>query len=74
LEWGEYLTENGRSIKWKGRWDNVNIYNPNNEHYSNGRITEYTFTVQDGDYIVIKDGYAPAVFTPYAGKPDLGFK
>ena len=39
-----------------------------------GYLTEYTFTVKDGDYIVINDAYNKAVFTPYAGKPSLGFK
>lgn len=74
LSWGEHLTDDGQSIHWKGRWDDAHIYNPNSKHYSEGRLTEYTFTVVDGDYIVIDDAYNKAVFTPYAGKPSLGFK
>ena len=47
--------------------------NPEYKYYEyDGSITEYSFSVQDGDYIIIDD--APAVFTPYQGKPSLGFK
>ncbi len=35
-------------------------------------LTEADFELQDGMYIVID--YASAIFTPYAGKPSLGFK
>lgn len=74
FSWGEHLTESGRSISLKGRHDIVSIYNPNHAVYKEGLLTEYTFTVQDGDYIVIHDAYNKAIFTPYTGKPDLGFK
>lgn len=74
LSWGEQLSENGQSIAWKGRYDLVTLYNPNNEHYNEGELTEYTFTVQEGDYIIIDNSYNCAVFIPYAGKPSLGFK
>ena len=73
LEWGEHLDESGHGVEWEGRWDVTTIYNPHSEYYDGGQ-TEYTFTVQDGDYIVIKAAYAPAVFMRYIGKPDLGFK
>jgi hypothetical protein len=74
LSWGEHLSEDGLSIRWSGRYGFVNIYNPNHEYYSEGQITEYIITVQDGDYIVIAAAYNKAVFTPYNGKPSLGFK
>ena len=74
FEWGEYLSDDGQSIRWKGRYDLVTIYNPNHEDYKAGQTTEYTFTVKNGDYIVISYSYNKAVFTPYAGKPSLGFK
>lgn len=74
ISWGEYLSESGYTISWKGRYDIlVSIKNPNYKRYEyDGSITEYSFTVQDGDYIVIDN--APAIFTPYQGKPSLGFK
>ena len=74
LEWGEELSENGKSIRWRGRWDRVEIYNPNSRYYEEGKVTEYTFTVQDGDYVVISDSYNSVIFSPYNGKPSLGFK
>ena len=74
LSWGEQLASNGQSIEYKGRYDSARIFNVNSEQYYEGAITEYTFTVEDGDYIVIDNDYNKAVFTPYAGKPSLGFK
>ena len=74
LSWGEYLADDGPYIKRSGRWDKAIIYNPNNKDYDEGRLTEYTFTVKEGDYIVIDNYYNRAVFSPYAGKPALGFK
>ena len=74
FSWGENLAKNGLAVEWKGRYDLVTIYNPNNEYYKEGYLTEYTFTVQNGDYIIIDGAYNKAVFTPYAGKPSLGFK
>lgn len=73
--WAEKLEPNGQEIEieWGTRYDYLRLYNPNHRYYEVGDgDTSYTFTVRDGDYIVISD--APAVFTPYAGKPGLGFK
>lgn len=74
LEWGEGLKDNGKSVLFSGRWDKVSIYNPNNKYYKEGQLTEYILTVQEGDYVIINDAYNVAVFTPYSGKPSLGFK
>ena len=74
FQWGQYLSDNGQYIEWKGRYDVTNIYNPNNKYYKEGQITEYTFTAEAGYYVVIRDHGCPAVFSPYTGKPDLGFK
>ena len=75
IEWGESLHESGRYVNWQGRYDtNIHIYNPNHKEYEGGHITEYTLTVKDGDYIIISNTYNQAVFTPYSGKPSLGFK
>lgn len=35
-------------------------------------VAEYTVILESGQYVQID--YGPAVFTPYAGKPSLGFK
>lgn len=73
LEWGDTLDANGQGVAWSRRYDHVEVYNPYSDDYE-GEVTEYTFTVQAGDYIYIDPFYNKAVFTPYTGKPDLGFK
>lgn len=73
ISWGEKLSENGENISYTKRSSTGNkVCNPNNKYYKNGEVTEYSFTVQNGDYIVIQ--LAPVVFMPYVGKPNLGFK
>ena len=45
----------------------------NNKYYSEAYdLTEVSWDLKDGHYIVVDDGIA--VFTPYSGKPSLGFK
>lgn len=49
------------------------LTSPDYKNYKKGvDVSEYSFTVEDGDVIIITD--CDMVFTPYAGKPDLGFK
>lgn len=73
IEWGQYLDEDGQSISWKGYCDYAQISHPDSKYYE-GEMTEYTFTVKNGDYIIIGGSSNAAVFTTYIGKPDLGFK
>ena len=76
FEWGNKLDDTGKSISWMSdRWQGrTAVYNPNGKYYQDGHATEYEWDAKDGDYIVIESMYAPAVFTPYSGKPSLGFK
>lgn len=76
ISWGAILAEDGESIEWSGRSSLYNyVYNPNQKWYKPGEhMVEYTFTVEIGDYIVVDMDESQALFTPYAGKPDLGFK
>lgn len=49
------------------------ICNPSHEWYNQyDDISECDIELSDGLYVVIK--YSSVVFTPYTGKPDLGFK
>lgn len=73
IEIGDSLTESG-GINLSARYDSKNIYNPNASGYDEGKITEYTFDLKDGDYVLIHTSGNQAIFTPYAGKPSLGFK
>lgn len=45
----------------------VEIYNPNNDDYVKGEITEFTIELEDGDFIYIHPQYNAAVFSPYTG-------
>lgn len=74
FSWGKSLNDSGTGIQFKDRLGLVSVHNPQSRYYDEGDITDYTFTVQVGDYIVIDPFHNRAVFTPYAGKPDLGFK
>lgn len=55
------------------KYESFSVYNPNSEYYD-GEATEATITVKKGDYISINIQYNSAIFTPYTGKPNLGFK
>ena len=72
--WGDKLDESGQHITYVGskKADIVSIYTTATRNYEDGKLLEYTFTCEDGDYIVIE--YNNAVFSPYHGKQDLGFK
>lgn len=73
ISWGQYLDDDGHDIDYfKGINDAKNIKNANGRLYDEGDATEYTFDAVDGYYVVIE--YSSATFTPFAGKPDLGFK
>lgn len=74
LEWGNVLSSDGTSIKWTGAYDLATVYNPEHEDYQKGQVTEYTWDAKKGQYFIVKDAYAPAVFSPYSGKPSLKFK
>lgn len=73
VKWGKYLDKSQNDVDYfKDFGDAETVYNPNWDSYSHGDVTQYTFEPPEGYYIVIDFG--PATFTPFTGKPDLGFK
>lgn len=49
------------------------VYNPSNMLYNQyNDLTECDIELKEGLYVVVK--YSSVIFTPYTGKPDLGFK
>lgn len=73
INWGEKLDSSGDGIAYSGRYSTYNkIYNPNRYTNSDNYSYQYSFKVQDGDYIIIEDG--SVVFMPYVGKPTFEFK
>ena len=73
MEWGFYDKENQFLNCYGDGGGYVNLYNPENRNYDEGKVTEYTIELVEGMMVRIKPSYAPAIFTPYAGKPSLGF-
>ena len=73
--WGDYLSDDGVSVSNKNRGEKyVYISNPDHKWYEVGDMTEYTVSLQAGDYVEVAHDEDAAVFMPYAGKPSLGFK
>lgn len=49
------------------------VYNPSNVLYNQyNDLAECDIILQNGLFVVVK--YSSLIFTPYTGKPDLGFK
>jgi len=70
---GDTLNEMGTDIEYTQYYNYQTIESPDSSNFDKDKdITEYTFTVKNGDYIKIE--YASIIFMPYAGKPSLGFK
>lgn len=77
VKWGTDLEKSGVDII-DFTYNNNSIYeyellqSPTYKYYDKGDKTEVTWDLKDGQYFIVDDGVA--VFTPYAGKPSLGFK
>ena len=73
IMWGDKLDGNGHKVTYDGtdRYDIERVYNPNGKYFEKGSVTEYTFTVRDGEWIIIDD--TDMVFTPPV-TPSFSFK
>lgn len=68
---GSELDDNGTDVNFRG--DSRMIVGENYTGWTvSGACDFWTVDLRDDQYVCIKNG--PAVFTPYAGKPSLGFK
>lgn len=68
---GSELDDNGTDVNYRG--DSRMIVGENYTGWTvSGACDFWTVDLRDDQYVCIKNG--PAVFTPYAGKPSLGFK
>lgn len=73
INWGDILNETGTSISWDSRiYELETVYSVNYRYYEKGDTTEVTWDLKEGQYFIVDDGIA--LFTPYSGKPSLGFK
>ena len=70
VTYGNELKNGGTDVKTKAY---EFIYDPEFIRYDpNSDVTSWIIELEEGYYVEIDEG--PAVFMPYSGKPDLGFK
>ena len=73
ISYGSKLSENGRSLDRSNDRISEILVNPSSRIFREGQdATMIDFETKTGAYIIIENG--DVVFTPYAGKPSLGFK
>ena len=72
LRWGRGRPGDNYYWDYKSDKGDVDIYNPNSKYYS-GEVTEFTITLEDGDFIYIHPQYNSVVFSPSVG-PSFSFK
>lgn len=66
---GEKLKNGGTSVSLS---NSQTMEDKDNKHYEEGKsVTEWSIELEDGMYLQINA--STAIFTPYAGKPSLGF-
>lgn len=71
--YGDTVAPNGTSIKITSRFAHEEVVSPEYRTYEEGKDLEFfSFEVRKGDYILIDR--SSVFFTPYTGKPDLGFR
>lgn len=71
--WGDTINDAGTEITFDGElYEYEGLYSVNYRHYEKGDTTEVTWDLKEGQYFIVDDGIA--LFTPYSGKPSLGFK
>ena len=71
--WGDDLNEAGTDLGWDGDiYESAYVYSKTNSYYDLDELSEITWDLKEGQYVVVEDGIA--VFSPYSGKASLGFK
>ena len=70
---GSVLDETGRDAAWSGDYYTENLTSPKSSCYNENKdIFSIDIDLKDGQYVMIDSGNV--IFTPYQGKPTLGFK
>lgn len=72
IKYGDVLDASGQDIDYSPAKISIDIASPTSYGFDqNSDRTEADIDAKDGYYFVIE--YGSVVFSPYAGKPDLGF-
>ena len=72
IYWGDTLNESGVELEYGDIYVFERVISKEYPYYEVGDPTEVTWEMKEGQYFIVEEGIA--LFTPYAGKPDLGFK
>lgn len=73
VSWGDELDESGMELSYSSKIFEIELlYSVSYRNYKKGDSTEVTWDLKNGDYFIVSSGIA--LFTPYSGKPSLGFK
>lgn len=74
VSYGNTLEANQKEVSYKSKdYYRENIYSPTSSIYDQGEdLTQMDIDAKSGSYICIENG--DVIFTPYTGKPKLGFK
>lgn len=74
VKWGDLLEESGKDLSYNGGlYISESITSETYPYFEKGKDkSQCDFKLKDGQYLMIDSG--DVIFTPYTGKPDLGFK
>ena len=73
IEVTDKLDETGKRHDWSGDVWSQSVIHAKGDHFDpTSDIEEVDYMLQNGWYVIIE--YGSAIFTPYTGKPSLGFK
>ncbi len=73
LDWGKELDESGTHIPLSGWYDSAWIYSESYFGYDEGADeTSVSWDLTEGTFVTVT--HSDVIFTPFAGKPDLGFE
>lgn len=72
IYWGDTLNESGVELAYGDIYVFESVLSKEYPYYEVGDPTEVTWEMKEGQYFIVEEGIA--LFMPYAGKPDLGFK
>lgn len=73
IVYGKYLDETGKAVRYSNPYVTEKVVHPNRSSYDkNSDITQYDIDMEDGFFLEISEG--TVIFTPFTGKPALGFK
>lgn len=70
---GKTLSANKKDLEWDDYYASASLVSDKSKGYNPiTDITETDFELENGMYVIVE--YSSVVFTPYTGKPSLGFK